>query len=298
VVLFAFARGNWEERKFYTIEIYDQESEDIVQKFEDFLSKENVISDIAIIKAENLYKSMQKSNLIKETLPRAWEKIITEPDETLVDLLADTTERLCGYRPDNKAVEYFLMKIAQQYLSYDLISDLPIEIYSENIESKDIQNDSEMPNLYKQFWKSLLEKSNRKFDLFSTINPRISNFLIKNIAKGLKLYYHLHKNYGSVGIYIDFGKEYKELNKKVFNFLYEHRSEFEKNFGDNLKWSSNDEKIRSCFIYKEIYEKEAFKIEKWDRLQYLMVDNMFRLYNALKKYIPEIQKIANEYMNK
>jgi len=80
--------------------------------------------------------------------------------------------------------------------------------------------------------------------------------------------------------------------------LYEHRSEFEKTFGDNLKWSSNDEKIRSCFIYKKIYEREALKIEKWDRLQYLMVDNMFRLYNALKKYIPEIERIANEYMNK
>lgn len=137
-----FREGNWEEKKFYTIEIYDQESKDIVQKFEDFLSKENVISDIAINKAENLYKSRQKSNLIKETLPMAWEKIITEPDETLIDLLADTTERLCGYRPDNKAVEYFLMKIAQVYLTSDLIPDLLIEIYSENIESKDIQNDS------------------------------------------------------------------------------------------------------------------------------------------------------------
>jgi len=105
--------GSWEQRKFYTIEIYDQDSEDIVNKFEDFLSKKNVISDKAIENAENLYKSRQKQYLIKETLPKAWKKIITEPDELLVELLADTTEKLCGYKPDNEMVEQFLIKVNQ-----------------------------------------------------------------------------------------------------------------------------------------------------------------------------------------
>jgi len=105
--------GSWEQRKFYTIEIYDQDSEDIVSKFEDFLLKDNVISDKAIEKAESLYKSKQKQYLIKETLPRAWKKIITEPDELLVELLADTTEKLCGYKPDNDIVEDFLIKVSQ-----------------------------------------------------------------------------------------------------------------------------------------------------------------------------------------
>jgi len=105
--------GSWEQRKFYTIEIYDQESEEIVKKFEEFLSKENVISDRAIENAENLYKSRQKQYLIKDTLPKAWEKIITEPDELLVELLADTTEKLCGYKPDNEMVEQFLIRISQ-----------------------------------------------------------------------------------------------------------------------------------------------------------------------------------------
>jgi len=105
--------GSWEQRKFYTIEIYDQESEDITQKFEEFLSKENVISDRAIRNAENIYRSKQKQYLIKETLPKAWGKIITEPDELLVELLADTVEKLCGYKPDSEMVEQFLTKVVQ-----------------------------------------------------------------------------------------------------------------------------------------------------------------------------------------
>jgi len=100
--------GSWEQRKFYTIEIYDQDSEDIANKFENFLSKENVISDKAIENAENLYKSRQKQYLIKEALPKAWKKIITEPDELLVELLAETTEKLCGHKPDSNTVENFL----------------------------------------------------------------------------------------------------------------------------------------------------------------------------------------------
>ncbi len=106
--------GSWEQRKFYTIEIYDQDSEDVVKKFKDFLSKQNVISNKAIENAENIYKSNQKQNLIRETLPKAWKKIITEPDEILVDLLSETTERLCGYKPDSETVEKFLVNINRE----------------------------------------------------------------------------------------------------------------------------------------------------------------------------------------
>lgn len=51
--------------------------------------------------------------MIKETFPKAWKKIITEPDELLVELLADTTEKLCGYKPDNEMVEQFMIKVSQ-----------------------------------------------------------------------------------------------------------------------------------------------------------------------------------------
>jgi predicted type IV restriction endonuclease len=118
--------GSWEQRKFYTIEIYDQQCNDIVQKFEDFLLKENVISDRAIKNAESIYKSKQKQYLIKQTLPKAWHKLITEPDEILVELLAETTEKLCGYKPDNETVEQFLISFEKETLASQKIkSEVP-----------------------------------------------------------------------------------------------------------------------------------------------------------------------------
>lgn len=101
--------GNWEKRRFYTIEIYDQNPEDMAKKLIDFLSKENVSSGKALTNARTIHKSKQKTSSIKETLPKAWVKLISEPDELLVDLVAEATEKICGYRPDNPTVETFIL---------------------------------------------------------------------------------------------------------------------------------------------------------------------------------------------
>lgn len=110
--------GSWDQRKFYTIEIADQEPNEIAQKFVDFLGKENVISGRAVENAERIIKSKQRENIINETLPKAWNKIIDEEDELFIELLAETTEKICGYKPDVDTVVTFvktnLPKISQQ----------------------------------------------------------------------------------------------------------------------------------------------------------------------------------------
>lgn len=73
--------------------MFDQESKDIAEKFEAFLSKDGVVSGKAVEYAKRIYKSKERQQLIEGTLPRAREKIITEPDELLVELLADTVEK-------------------------------------------------------------------------------------------------------------------------------------------------------------------------------------------------------------
>lgn len=100
--------GSWERRKFYTVEIYDQKSEDIVSRFLDYLAKENVYSGKHIQNAEAVYESSQRENLVRDTLPKAWDKLISEPDDLLIELIADATEKLCGYKPDNSVVEHFI----------------------------------------------------------------------------------------------------------------------------------------------------------------------------------------------
>jgi len=118
--------GSWEQRKFYTIDISQQDPEDIASKFIVFLSKENVGDGKAIENAEKIYKGQQKQNVLKETLPKAWNKIVIEPDESLIELINETTEKLCGYKADSETIEQFFSKYKEQFVVSDLRQPMKI----------------------------------------------------------------------------------------------------------------------------------------------------------------------------
>jgi len=97
-----------EEKTFCTLDVKRQSAKEIGQYFLDFLSKQNVISGKAVKAAEDIYLTKQKDSLIKEHLPKAWKKLMSEPEKWLGDILAEMTKELCGYLPDNETVEEFI----------------------------------------------------------------------------------------------------------------------------------------------------------------------------------------------
>lgn len=97
-----------EEKTFCTFDMKDQPAKEVGQHFLDFLSKQNVISGKAVKAAEDIYLTKQKDFLIKEHLPKAWQKLMSEPEKWLGDMLAEMTKELCGYLPDKETVEEFI----------------------------------------------------------------------------------------------------------------------------------------------------------------------------------------------
>lgn len=100
--------GNWEQRKFFTIDVRNQSSVDAMSKMEEYLSKRSVISGEAIECAKSIFNTRQKEYEISKALPKVWEEVMNEPNDKLIELIADNTEKLCGYRPDTKTVTNFL----------------------------------------------------------------------------------------------------------------------------------------------------------------------------------------------
>jgi predicted type IV restriction endonuclease len=47
---------------------------------------------------------------LEQTLPKAWNKIIEETDDLLIDLINETAEKICGFKADTELVERFLSK--------------------------------------------------------------------------------------------------------------------------------------------------------------------------------------------
>jgi hypothetical protein len=104
--------GSWEQRRFYTIDMHSQHSADIVDKLLSFLAKNAVMTGQAVINAESIYTSRQRKEVIEQTLPKAWRKLLSESDESLTDTVAQAVEKLCGYKPDAAIVVDFLKKIS------------------------------------------------------------------------------------------------------------------------------------------------------------------------------------------
>lgn len=92
--------GNWQQRKFFTIDIKQQSPQVAAKHFKEFLGRDVIKNGSALEQAKSLKKSREKDKLINRTIPCAWKQLIEEPDELLIELFADKVESICGYRPD------------------------------------------------------------------------------------------------------------------------------------------------------------------------------------------------------
>jgi len=117
-------------RKFYTIDIPEQEAEGVASRFTELLSKENVISGKAVAAAEMIHQNKKKAETILHALPDAWNKMIGEPDPLMIELMLDTTEKICGFRPVPRDIVHFLAENRDQVLleAFDGQEEVPAPI--------------------------------------------------------------------------------------------------------------------------------------------------------------------------
>ena len=106
--------------------------------------------------------------------------------------------------------------------------------------------------------------------------------------RGLGFNYAVTYKYGQAELYIDRGKESGTENKRIFDELYSHRAEIEKEFGDKLRWERLDDR-RACRISKRIDSFGLIDVSKRDKLQSDMIDAMIRLEQVLKKHLKSLK---------
>jgi hypothetical protein len=110
------AEGKWENRRFYTVDIIEQDSNEAVSRIMDFLSKENVANGVAVKNAEKLLAGKRRQEIIEDSIPDAWNRIITEPDSLLMDLVAERTSKICGFQPTNDDLNIFFSRNVNRLL--------------------------------------------------------------------------------------------------------------------------------------------------------------------------------------
>ena len=137
---------DWRSRKFYTIDIIEQDEIDASSRLTELLSKANTYSGKALESAKRIFKGKVRKDAIRDTLPDAWNKIVCEPDSLLAELLAETTEKLCGFKPDEVEAAEFIRQHQDRLVLRSLL-DPP----SESDVKDSIRNEPNEPAYIKKY---------------------------------------------------------------------------------------------------------------------------------------------------
>ena len=228
------ASGSWKKKWFYTIDILEQKPDAFVSQLINLLGKDKVTKGQSLKAAKSLFQE-KRAKLAADFLPEAWNQVLSQPNKIFVELLSETTEKLCRYKVDTKSVEKFLHKHLDQWL-INTAARSGAAPPSSSMESTQILDlDNLLATSEKQI-KSITSGSRE--DFFDT-NSRLASTDIETVKlaesyaeKSIKSF-SFNGNTYQVKSWVDM------LTTLCNYFAKTNRKDFEK-----VLWISNDQKTR------------------------------------------------------
>jgi len=113
--------GVWSGRKVYSIDLEQQDIQEASLIITNLLAKATVRTGEAERYAKELHRSRQRKEKISEAMPEAWKRLIEEPNELLIELIAEETEAVCGFKPDASTVTAYIREMIEQRVASQAI---------------------------------------------------------------------------------------------------------------------------------------------------------------------------------
>ena len=107
--------GSYDERRICKLNLVEHDVAKSAQRLERYLRYEAVRSQEAFVAAQEDYRDILRERDIQEALPKAWVKLVAEEDATLLKVVAECVEELCGHRPVSDTVARFLKATVQPH---------------------------------------------------------------------------------------------------------------------------------------------------------------------------------------
>jgi hypothetical protein len=162
-------------------------------------------------------------------------------------------------------------------------------------EQKGRQERAERYDLRKKFWQALLARTSGRTPLHANISAGEYHWIgTSSGVRGLNLNYTIRQDEGTAELYIDRGPD-AETNKRIFDFLRNHKAEIEQVFGGELSWQRLDDKRASRIAYTTLLGGWRSEESGWPGIQDAMIDAMIRLEKALA---PQLAKLKSEVLSK
>lgn len=99
---------SWEEKKFFSLDIYNQNIDEIIYNMQSLLGKESTKSGKNLIYASDLNEKNSKSYKISKSLVDVWNNMVSQKDEILIEILKEGVETNIGLTPTEDDIFNFL----------------------------------------------------------------------------------------------------------------------------------------------------------------------------------------------
>lgn len=101
-------QGSYDERRVQKLDLTERTPKDAAEIMARYLAYDRVKSGVALESAKADYKNHSKRLIAANNISKAWTELVDLPDDLLMELIAEKTESLCGFRPASEDVEQFL----------------------------------------------------------------------------------------------------------------------------------------------------------------------------------------------
>ena len=118
-------QGDYKERRVYKLDLLETDNQESAGRLNRYLNYELIRTGEAVRAIEDDYRNIFKRRQIEISLPEAWIKLVEDADEFLLDVVAEKTESLCGYKPTGGQVLDFLKSLEKTELSPRKVPSLP-----------------------------------------------------------------------------------------------------------------------------------------------------------------------------
>lgn len=114
--------GSVDERMAYKLDLLTQDDEECCARLERYLSKQNVFAGHHSQNALRDLDDTTRVSRIQSALPQALAEILSDPDDSLIELLSEKVSYLCGFTPDQDICSDFL---SQYYIGLNAAPTVP-----------------------------------------------------------------------------------------------------------------------------------------------------------------------------
>lgn len=194
---------------------------------------------------------------------------------------------------ESGSADFYMVKVEAVKIGNSPPAALFTKIVGPSDETKEVgqtkKEIAERSGLRKRWWTQLIERSAKVSKLHAHLTPGEWSWIgTSSGVRGLNLNYAVLQDECRVELYIDRGKDSAAENKGIFDQLYLHKDEIEKEFGAPLVWDKLENGRASRIGYTLHDGGYRSPEDEWEQIQKKQIDAMNRFEKALRPYLKQL----------